>query len=81
MQNGYKSERNVGCIVATVFAAPVLVLSIFGGAMGGFGCEAAPRPCTPAYGRFWLGLVAIIACAFALAWLVNAAMRRFGGGD
>ena len=76
---GYKPENNCGCIVAMLVIAPLAIIWLLGNSLGGFGCEGAGEPCTPRYGRFLLGAVALIGLGLALAWLINAVRRRLLG--
>ncbi len=72
---GYEPGRNCGCIVAMLVIAPFAWIWVIGSALGGFGCEGAEPPCTPHYGRFWLGIAVLIGATLALAWLINASIR------
>ena len=72
---GYDPERNCGCIVGALVAAPFAWLWLVGNALGGFGCEGAEQPCKAHTGTFWLGVVVLAGGALAVAWAANALIR------
>lgn len=69
------SERNWGCLIATVVAAPVLLLWLGYNALP-FRCELAPHCDEP----FWPGVIAIVVATLALAWIINR-IRRLNRND
>jgi hypothetical protein len=63
-----RSERNWGCFIATVVAAPALLLWLGYNALP-FRCEGvSPSQCDD---PFWSGVAAIAVAALAIAWIIN----------
>ena len=72
----YKPENNCGCVVAMLVIAPFAVFWLLINTLGGFGCEAAGRDCTPTYGPFFKGVAVLVLAGAGIAWLINAIKRN-----
>jgi hypothetical protein len=73
------TERNWGCLIATVFAAPVVILWTGIMVLSGLGSEGAAASCGGSSARFWLGVLTIAASALMLAWIINLVRRMLRG--
>jgi hypothetical protein len=69
-----RSERNWGCFIATIVAAPVLLVWLGYNALP-FRCEgASPSQCEEPF-SFWTGVAVIVVVSLALAWMINRVRR------
>jgi hypothetical protein len=74
-----RTERNRGCLIATIVAAPAVIVWTGMMVLSGFGCEGSASFCEGHSAHFWLGVLTIAASALLLAWIINRLRQLLSG--